>query len=63
MHDINLIRAEDIARTLQMSVRHIAERVTLQPGFPKPYVFNGKGTRRWDAEEVAEWIRGQQLRG
>lgn len=62
MHDLKLVKAEDIARLLKMSTRHVAERITYESDFPKPFVFNGKGSRRWLAEEVEEWVRGRQLR-
>lgn len=61
--EFNFVTAEDIARLLSLSKRHVAERITNEPGFPKPFVFKGRGARRWQREEVTQWIRNRQLRG
>ena len=54
-----LMKAEDIAKILQVSTRHVSEGYAMQPGFPTPIrlpASNGKGLYRWRRADIMEWI-------
>lgn len=48
-----LWKAEDIATLLRCSARHVADRLSHTPGFPKARRITRE--RRWVAAEVKEW--------
>ena len=41
-----------------VTVPESADRLTKRPDFPRAYIFGG--ARRWDQEEVEEWIEAQR---
>jgi predicted DNA-binding transcriptional regulator AlpA len=54
----NKIQAEDIAQELGFSVRHVKDRITKEPGFPKPLKIGRK--RFWLREEFQQWLLKQR---
>lgn len=64
----NLWTAERIAEYLGLSARHVAERLTVQPDFPKPVCLpssgeKGRQARRWEPEDVIRWANQNKRRG
>jgi len=59
---MNLIKVDDIAEILDMTKRHVAERITKQKGFPTPYCFGGAKSRRWDRAEFYAWLKKQKAK-
>lgn len=55
---IEKIEAEDIAQELGYSVRHVKERITKEPGFPKPLKIGRK--RFWMRDEFQGWLLKQR---
>lgn len=60
--DIALWDASQIAEYLRLAPRTVAEKVTVQPTFPRP-LHIGTGAkhkaRRWKAVDVIEWANAQ----
>lgn len=54
-----LITAEEIADLLCISRRQVAERICYEPDFPPAYQF-GRKLRRWNRDEVEDWIRSRR---
>jgi len=55
--------AERVGEYLGVSPRTIAERWSLQKGFPKAIVLGGGGERamrRWKAQEIMQWAERQR---
>lgn len=50
----NYVNAGQIAELIQMSKRHVAERVTQRKDFPKARRIGAR--RIWKASEVEKWI-------
>ena len=59
---MDLIKVDFIAQTLDMTKRHVAERITKQKGFPTPYCFGGTKSRRWDRAEFFDWVKKQKVK-
>lgn len=49
-----LIDAERVAQHLGYSTRQVVERISKQPGFPKPLV---KKPLKWLLTDINEWMR------
>jgi predicted DNA-binding transcriptional regulator AlpA len=49
---------EHIATFLGVGRKHVTDRLTKQPGFPKPVVNYSRRNRKWDASQVRQWARG-----
>ena len=47
----------DIAQMTGWSYRHVAERITKHPNFPKPVIRLSTQNVRWSEADVREWIR------
>lgn len=47
-----------IAALLGVCRRHVTERLTKQPSFPRPIIDISAKTRRWSRAQVLEWARG-----
>jgi len=47
----------DIAQMTGWSYRHVAERITKQPDFPKPVIRLSTQNVRWSEAEVQAWIK------
>lgn len=54
-----LMTTEDIASLLKLAKRQVAERVTKRKDFPRPYVIGG--ARRWNREEVFQWVEERRV--
>lgn len=52
----DLIDTADIAAILKCSREHVTDRLTKQPSFPKPRVNLSRKMRRWDRQEVLDWL-------
>lgn len=52
------VTAPDIAVRLKLNPKHVRDRLTKRPGFPRAYIFGA--ARRWDELEVEEWIEAQR---
>lgn len=55
----SMVSVEDIAKALQMSVKHVRDRVVREPDFPRP-VLNRPRTRRWSRDSIERWLAQQQ---
>lgn len=55
--------AEGVGQMLNYEPRIIRERIACRPDFPKPARIGGTGHCRWNAAEVAEWMRTWQPTG
>ena len=55
-----LMTAKEVGQFLRMSARHVLEKVSKTPGFPKPIRFpttsGTVGYPRWKQEEVKAWV-------
>lgn len=54
-----LMKAEEIAKILQVAPRQVSEKYAHTPGFPKAKRLpspNGQGAYRWDRNDVIRWI-------
>lgn len=62
----DLWTAERIGKYLDLSARHVAERITVQPDFPKPVrlpsMTGKREARRWNPEDVIRWASQRQDR-
>lgn len=57
---MNLLTIEDLAVMMAVSVSHARQNIVTHAAFPKPIVLPGtgaRGKRRWDAEEVDDFLR------
>ena len=52
--DAELWTTAEIAEFLRLSVKHVQDRVTHDPTFPKAR--RVMGSRRWVAQEIREWV-------
>jgi predicted DNA-binding transcriptional regulator AlpA len=50
----------DIAAFLRRNRKHVTDRITKAPDFPKPVIDRGKRLRFWRKEDVEAWARGKQ---
>ena len=53
-----LLTASDIANLLGLSARHVTERITKRPDFPRPVINVSSHTRRWSLVDVKRWAQG-----
>jgi predicted DNA-binding transcriptional regulator AlpA len=53
-----LMKPEDIASAMQISTRHFAERISHQPGFPRPIMVGSR--RRWLKRDIERWLEGRR---
>ena len=54
------VSAEDIANKTKFTVRHVKERLTKQPGFPKAIKIGRN--REWFEKEFEQWYLAQRER-
>lgn len=47
----------DIAQMTGWSYRHVAERITKKPDFPKPVIRLSTQNVRWSEADVREWVK------
>lgn len=59
MSPTDLMTAKDIAAILQLSVRHVRERLVHEADFPRP-ALNRAGCRRWRRSAFEAWIAKQE---
>lgn len=52
---MQLIDTKDIAELLGLTRDYVTDRLTKQPGFPKPKINISQKTRRWCREEILQW--------
>ena len=65
MSDATLWTITDIAGYLNMSIRHVQDRIVNQPNFPRPIripTMQGRANPRWKKHEVIEWVESYQER-
>jgi predicted DNA-binding transcriptional regulator AlpA len=53
------LAATDVAEMLRVHVKTFRDRLSKQPGFPKPCKRPGLGTK-WSAAEVDAWVKQQR---
>ena len=51
-----------IAEFLRVTRRHVTNRLTKSPDFPRPVIDRGARLRFWLFGDVEEWARGDQRR-
>lgn len=56
---MNLIDTGDIARMLGITREHVTDKMTKRPDFPRPVVNINRRLRRWEREDVEQWMRGR----
>ena len=57
---MRLLRIEDLAVLMDISVSHARQNVVTHPAFPKPILLPGgrrQPTKRWEEDEVIEFLR------
>lgn len=52
------VTVPEIASRLQLNAKHVRDRLTKRPDFPRAYIFGA--ARRWDETEVNDWIEAQR---
>lgn len=52
------VTVNDIADRLRLNMKHVRDRLTKRPDFPRAYVVGC--ARRWDKGEVEDWIEAQR---
>jgi hypothetical protein len=59
----DLMTTGDIAKELGVCRRHVTERLTKRPDFPKPAMNATQKLRKWRAKDVYKWMRGEKIPG
>ena len=57
-HTLDPIDTAGIAALLGVCRRHVAERLSKRPDFPRPIIDISPKTRRWSQSQVIEWAKG-----
>lgn len=52
----SLLSIDDIAKMLGVEYRHVRDRLSKRPDFPRPALNLSQKTRRWDRAKVQEWV-------
>lgn len=60
MNERRLWTIADVADYVAMSKSHTAQKVVVQPDFPKPVRVLENGHPRWVSTEVMEWAEGRR---
>jgi predicted DNA-binding transcriptional regulator AlpA len=55
--EANLVDTAGIAAMAKVEREQVTNRWTKRPDFPKPVINVSQKTRRWDINEVREWLR------
>ena len=56
---MNLIDLTEIATMTHLPRRYVRDRLVKSGGFPAPALSLSQRIRRWDRQDVAEWIERQ----
>jgi predicted DNA-binding transcriptional regulator AlpA len=56
---MELIPAKEVSKILGLKPRYVAEKLIHKPEFPTAYRILG-GMRKWDKEEIIEWLKTQR---
>jgi predicted DNA-binding transcriptional regulator AlpA len=56
---MELIPAKELSKILGLKPRYVAEKLIHKPEFPTAYRILG-GMRKWDKEEILEWLKTQR---
>lgn len=54
---MNTIDTAQIAQLLGVTREHVTDKLTKRPDFPTPVVAISRKIRRWDENDVIEWMR------
>lgn len=57
MTSFRLLDTADIAALLGVKRATVTNRIIKAPGFPKPTINLSQRIRRWNADEVAKWVK------
>lgn len=55
-----LIDISRIAEILGLSRKHVTDRLSKHPSFPRPVVNVSRKTRRWSESDIMEWAAKPQ---
>lgn len=56
---MELIPAKEVSKILGLKPRYVAEKLVHKTDFPTAYRILG-GSRKWDKEEILEWLKTQR---
>ena len=56
---MELIPAKEVSKILGLKPRYVAEKLIHKTDFPTAYRILG-GMRKWDKEEILEWLKTQR---
>jgi predicted DNA-binding transcriptional regulator AlpA len=56
---MELIPSKELSKMLGLQPRYVAEKLIHKPDFPTSYRILG-GRRKWDKEEILEWLKTQR---
>jgi len=56
---MELIPAKEVSKILGLKPRYVADKLIHKSGFPTAYRILG-GMRKWDKEEILEWLKTQR---
>lgn len=59
---LDLIGTKEIARMLGVTQAHCTGRIIKRPDFPKPTVDLSQKLRKWQKQDVTDWILGKKKR-
>lgn len=57
-----LLDTAQIAKLLGLQREYVTDKLTKQPGFPKPRVNRSQRLRRWAEADVLKWAEGDHKR-
>ena len=59
---MSLLTLDDITAMMQMRREYVRDRLTKRPDFPRPAISVSQKFRRWNANDVQDWIAKQSSR-
>jgi predicted DNA-binding transcriptional regulator AlpA len=55
-----LLTVDEIANLIGLSRRHVTDKITKRPDFPRPVINVSSHTKRWALTDVKRWAQGKK---